>query len=56
MELAVLQGLNRRPGSIHDRKVRASNDPSVSKYEPPSITVFTLTLSRWLAAKGLLPG
>jgi len=41
--LAVLQRLNRSPCSIHDRQVRARNGPSVSKYEPPSITVFTLT-------------
>jgi len=40
--LAVLQRLNRSPCSIHDRQVRARNGPSVSKYEPPSITVFTL--------------
>ena len=40
--LTVMPGLNRRPCSIHDRQARASDDPSVSKYEPPSNTVFTL--------------
>ena len=54
MGLAVLQRLNRSPCSIHDRQVRARNGPSVSKYEPPSITVFTLInhVPKW---KSLMP-
>ena len=42
MRFVVLQGLSRRSCIIHDGQIKIEIGPSVSKYEPPSITVFTL--------------